>query len=299
MQAAIPRVSIGIPVYNAEAYLEHTIRSILDQTYADFELVLSDNASTDRSAELCRDYAARDARIRFTAHPVNQGAQFNFRFVFQTARAPYFRWCASDDSFAPESLAACVETLDAHPEAVLCYPGTVLVDARGQRLRDYDDDLDLRMDDPVERYRQVCTRLGLVNVIYGLMRSDAVRQTGLISHFAAADTVFVAELALHGQFLAIGRPLFYRRMHEAASSSMHDDPERMQAYLDPKRAGQPVPLVWYTFFERFKAVVRAPLGFADRLRLASYLVRAATMRREEFAAQLPALLGTGSGRGAR
>jgi glycosyltransferase involved in cell wall biosynthesis len=284
-------VSIGIPVYNAEAYLEHTIRSILDQTYTDFELVLSDNASTDRSLEICRDFAERDPRIRLTAHPVNQGAQFNFRYVFQTARAPYFRWCASDDYFAPESLEACVATLDANPDAVLCYPGTILVDGEGRFLRDYDDDLDLRMDDPVERYRQVVARIVLVNVIYGLIRSDAVRRTGLISHFFGADQVFVAELALQGKFLAIDRPLFYRRMHEAASSSMHADPERLQTYLDPKRAGRPNPLLWYTLFERLKAPLRAPISLADRLRLAKFVLRAAIMRRDEYAAQLPALLG--------
>lgn len=295
METRTPRVSIGIPVYNAEAYLEHTIRSILDQTYTDFELILSDNASTDRSLEICRAFAARDPRIRLTAHPVNQGAQFNFRYVFQTARAPYFRWCASDDYFAPESLEACVATLDAHPDAVLCYPGTILVDGEGRFLREYDDDLDLRMDDPVERYRQVVARIVLVNVIYGLMRSDAVRRTGLISHFFGADQVFVAELALQGRFLAIDRPLFYRRMHEAASSSMHADPERLQTYLDPKRAGRPNPLLWYTLFERLKAPLRAPISLTDRLRLAKFVLRAAIMRRDEYAAQLPALLGRKSG----
>lgn len=291
MQARAPRVSIGIPVYNAEAYLEHTIRSVLDQTYPDFELILSDNASTDRSLEICREYAARDPRIRLTAHPVNQGAQFNFRYVFQTARGPYFRWCASDDYFAPESLETCVATLDANPDVVLCYPGTILVDGEGRFLREYDDDLDLRMDDPVERYRQVVARIMLVNVIYGLMRSEAVRRTGLISHFFGADQVFVAELSLQGRFMAIDRPLFYRRMHAAASSSMHDDPERLQSYLDPKRTGRPNPLLWYTLFERLKAPLRAPIRFVDRIRLAKFLIRAAIMRRDEYAAQLPALFG--------
>lgn len=290
MTAAMPRVSIGIPVYNCEAYLEQTLDAVLAQTWEDFEVVLSDNASTDRSTEICRDYAARDRRIRLTAHPVNRGAQFNFRFVFQSARAPYFRWCAGDDWFAAESLATCIPVLDAHPEAVLCYPKTVLVDGSGQRLREYDDRLDLRDADPVARYRQVVERIMYVNVIYGLIRSEAIRRTGLISHFSGADQVFVAELALQGQFHAIDRPLFFRRMHEAASSSMHGDPAKLQAYLDPSRAGRPVPLLWYTLFERLKAPMRAPIGPIDRIRLAKYIVRTALMRRDEYAAQLPALL---------
>lgn len=290
MTAAIPRVSIGIPVYNCEAYLEQTLAAVLAQTFEDFELVLSDNASTDRTAEICRDYAARDRRIRLTTHAVNRGAQFNFRFVFQSARAPYFRWCAGDDWFAPESLATCIAVLDAHPEVVLCYPKTVLVDGTGQFLREYDDGLDLRDVDPVVRYRQVVERIVYVNVIYGLMRSEAIRRTGLISHFPGADQLFVAELALQGQFHAIDRPLFFRRMHEAASSSMHGDPARLQAYLDPSRAGRPVPLLWHALFERLRAPMRAPIGLLDRMRLATFIVRAALMRREEYAAQLPALL---------
>lgn len=290
MALATPRVSIGIPVYNCEAYLEQTLKSVLEQTYSDFEVVLSDNASTDRSAEICRDFAARDPRIRLTAHPVNRGAQFNFRFVFQASRAPYFRWCAGDDYFAPESLATCVTTLDAHADAVLCYPRTVLVDASGTFLREYDDNLDLRSDDPVTRYCQAVAQIVLVNVIYGLMRSDAVRRTGLISHFFGADAVFVTELALHGKFIAIDRPLFFRRMHETASSSMHADPDRLQAYLDPSRAGRPIPLLWYTLFERLKAPLRAPIGPLDRIRLLKFLLRRAIMRRDELAAQVPALL---------
>lgn len=290
MSAAIPRVSIGIPVYNCEAYLEQTLAAVLAQTFEDFELVLSDNASTDRTAEICRDYAARDRRIRLTTHAVNRGAQFNFRFVFQSARAPYFRWCAGDDWFAPESLATCIAVLDAHPEAVLCYPKTVLVDGAGQFLREYDDRLDLHDVDPVTRYRQVVERIVYVNVIYGLIRSDAIRRTGLIRHFPGADQLFVAELALQGQFHAIDRPLFFRRMHEAASSSMHGDPARLQAYLDPSRAGRPVPLLWEMLFERLRAPMRAPIGVLDRVRLTAFILRAALMRRDEYAAELPALL---------
>ena len=251
--------------------------------------MLSDNASTDRSTQICREFAARDRRIRFTAHPVNQGAQFNVRYVFQTSRGRYFRWCAGDDYFAPESLATCVATLEAHADAVLCYPRTVLVDSAGQFLREHDDNLELRSTDPSTRYREVASQIGLVNVIYGLMRSEAVRRTGLISHFSGADAIFVAELALHGKFVAIDRPLFFRRMHETASSSMHSDPERLQAYLDPARAGRPIPLHWYTLFERLKAPLRAPIGPVDRVRVLQFILRNAIMSRDELAAEVPAL----------
>ena len=92
-----PRVSVGMPVFNGAAYLRESIESVLDQTFADFELLISDNASTDDTESICREYANRDSRIRYMRQPKNIGALANFELLLNEARGPYFMWVAADD----------------------------------------------------------------------------------------------------------------------------------------------------------------------------------------------------------
>jgi glycosyltransferase involved in cell wall biosynthesis len=289
MSSGSPKVSIGLPVYNGERYLALTIDSILAQTYQDFELIISDNCSADSSGEICRQYAAKDSRVRFFPSEVNKGAAWNFRRVFELARGLYFRWAPSDDVFAPESLAACVEVLDAHPDAVLCYPKTILIDGTGAVIKPYDDNLDLRSDSAVERYRMAASQIGLVNVIYGLMRTERVRQTRLIRHYPGADIILLLELTLYGKFLEINRPLFFRRMHEQASSSMKSSLSELQAYLDPSKKGQVFSRRWRTFMDQVVAVLRGPLSPTERMQLLSFLVRGMVASRDEYLRELVAI----------
>ena len=289
MLSGSPNVSIGLPVYNGERYLALTIDSILAQTFQDFELIISDNCSTDRSGEICRQYVEQDSRVRFFPSEVNKGAAWNFRRVFELARGLYFRWAPSDDVFAPESLAACVEVLDAHPDAVLCYPKTILIDGAGAVIKPYNDNLDLRSDSLVERYRMAAHQIGLVNVMYGLMRTEKVRQTRLIRHYPGADVIFLLELTLHGKFLEINRPLFFRRMHEQASSSMKSSLSELQVYLDPSKKGQVFSRRWRTFMDQVVAVLRGPLSPTERMQLLFFLVRGMVASRDEYLRELMAI----------
>ena len=86
-----------MPVYNGEKYIREALDSLLEQTFTDFELVISDNASTDGTEGICREYAVKDARIRYVRQPENRGWQFNFKFVLDEARGEYFMWMAYDD----------------------------------------------------------------------------------------------------------------------------------------------------------------------------------------------------------
>ena len=108
MLSDAPHVSIGLPVYNGERYLSETIESILKQSYRNFELIISDNGSTDQTQRICKTYAAKDRRIRCVRHEINRGANWNFRYVFGLARGIYFRWSSADDLFSPDSLFCCV-----------------------------------------------------------------------------------------------------------------------------------------------------------------------------------------------
>src|SRR5690242_6344650 len=101
MGTTSPKVSIGLPVYNGERFLAEAIDSVLAQTFTDFELIISDNASTDRTPEICKAYAEKDSRIRYYRNEENQGASWNFNRVFELSRGMCFQWLAHDDYIAP------------------------------------------------------------------------------------------------------------------------------------------------------------------------------------------------------
>lgn len=284
-----PRVSIGLPVYNGERYVSEAIGSTCAQTFTDFELIVSDNGSTDRTQEICEKAAWLDSRIRYIRHDVNRGAHWNFRYVSEMARGEYFRWLSADDAVGPESLACCVEVLDRHPDVVLCYPKTLLIDASGNVIAPYEDRLDLQCSSPVERFRMAVERIGLVNVHYGLMRMDNVRNTRLLMHYPTADIIFLLEMVLRGKFYEIDRPLFYRRMHQGASSSMKGNPEAWHAYFDTSRKGQAFASQWRVLSDQAVAVLRGPLSFIERAQLLYFVAREATKSREVYLAELVGL----------
>ncbi|MBU2601981.1 MAG: glycosyltransferase [Actinobacteria bacterium] len=114
----VPRVSIGMPVYNGAVTLRSVLDSLFAQTFEDFELIVSDNASDDETEEICREYAARDARVRYVRQPRNLGAAANFGFVLREARGEYFMWAAADDTRSSDYVAVNLEFLESHPDYV-------------------------------------------------------------------------------------------------------------------------------------------------------------------------------------
>src|SRR5882672_1251712 len=117
-----PRASVGMPVFDRASTVARAIESVLGQTFADFELLVSDNASRDGTEAICRRYADRDPRIRYTRHPTTTSGFDNFRFVLETARAPYFMWLPADDYVLPRLLEQAVSVLDARPDVVCAVP---------------------------------------------------------------------------------------------------------------------------------------------------------------------------------
>ena len=136
MRSSSPTVSIGMPVYNGEKYLRQAISSILNQTYPDFELIISDNASTDETRQICLQYAARDRRIRYQCNPQNIGAAKNFNLVFKLASGKYFKWMAHDDTVTSDFLSKCVDILEQNLQVVLCHTRVRIIDAEDRVLRD-------------------------------------------------------------------------------------------------------------------------------------------------------------------
>src|SRR5690349_13137281 len=150
-----PRVSIGMPVRNGQKYIREAIDSILAQTFTDWELIVCDNASTDATEQIVRDYAARDPRVRYHRNPTDIGPANNHNVGVQLSRGEYFRWHAHDDMIAPTYLEECVKTLDADPTIVCAYPRTVIVDGKGSFIEDYDFHLKTDADKPSKRFTQL------------------------------------------------------------------------------------------------------------------------------------------------
>jgi glycosyltransferase involved in cell wall biosynthesis len=119
-----PMLTVGMPVYNADRFLAKALDSFLGQTFKDFELLISDNASTDRTEEICREYAARDHRIRYFRNPQNMGAGWNFRRVYSLANEKYYKYAAHDDFIEPTFLEECTAALEADPGLVLAHART-------------------------------------------------------------------------------------------------------------------------------------------------------------------------------
>ncbi len=270
-----PRVSIGMPVYNAERFLADAIDSVLGQTFEDFELIISNNGSTDCTEEICRQYAARDQRVRYFNTSTNHGLSWNFNRVVHLATGSYFRWQCYDDACLPPLLARCVDALDRRPEVILAYGRTILLDENGGESV-YDDCLDLDSPSPYRRYRRFLWhyRYGaLCNVLYGLMRTNVLRCTRLIARYVDSDVVLIGDLALRGAFHEIPEPLFVRRLHSQITTRANPAHSGRRALLDPSWKGLALHPEVRLLIEHIKTVARAPISEADRFQCYGLLGR--------------------------
>jgi glycosyltransferase involved in cell wall biosynthesis len=263
-----PKVSLGMPVYNGEKYLRETLDSLLAQTFKDFELIISDNSSTDSTEAICREYAARDSRIRYYREVVNRGAGWNYNRVVELARGHYFKWAAHDDLCAPIYLERCVEALDQNPSIVLCYPDDIDIDEKGNRI-DRKRISHIRSSErasspnPAQRFRRLVTLDYDCEQVFGLIRLDILRRTALILSYTDSDRTLLGELGLYGPFLELPEPLFFHRHHEGSSGRANPIKggwHLRAGWFDPRLKGRVLFPQWRQIWEYIKAIIRAPLN---------------------------------------
>jgi glycosyltransferase involved in cell wall biosynthesis len=267
---AVPRLTLGLPVYNGERYLAESLDALLAQTYTDFELIISDNGSTDRTGEIAREYEARDHRVRYVHHPVNRGSTFNHNFVIEQARGELVKWVSHDDLYDPELLQRCMDAIDARPEIALAHAWTAFIDEEGQVTHKIDYPLTTDVADPVERFRSVLYTHG-GDDIYGIIPMSVLRRVKPFGSYHWADRTYVAELALQGPFHNVPEFLYFRRDHPTRTTRVGNRDIRVRcSRLDPARANRwrhpVVRLVGEYLLGFVTAIGRAPISRRDRWR---------------------------------
>jgi glycosyltransferase involved in cell wall biosynthesis len=270
-----------MPAYNAERTIASSIDSLLAQTFSDFELIISDNASTDGTWAMVEDYMRRDARVRGIRQSENIGANGNYSAVFKPSRGRYFKWASSNDWCAPEFLARCVSRLDADSGIVLVAPRTRLFESSIAEYTDYEGDIACTQPNPVDRFIHVDTQLALNNVLNGLIRTDGLRRTRLIEHYRNADVVLVGHLALLGRIELLDEPMFYRRMDRATATRLMSADAVHRHHYPVKTARSLFP-AWRLAMGWARAAMSAPLRFGDTLRAMGWVLRRAYWNKAEM-----------------
>ncbi len=277
-----------MPVYNGEAYIVDAVESLLAQTLPDFALVIVDNASTDRTSEICHAFAARDSRVHYHRNPRNVGLAANWNLAFDLApTARYFKWAAHDDIHAPTFLARCVKALDERPEAVLAFSRAAFIDGQGNTLSAERPVLPLDSNDPAARLDALMPSDRLF--IFGVIRRDALRRQGrpVIGAYIDHDGVVLLRLALAGPFVEVPEVLFYSRRHESqAEARFRGHGAEWTAWLAPSQAGTRSFPTWRKHAELWRALAVAPLSVKDRVRCALTLARWGRWKRRELYREL-------------
>ena len=215
---SMPAVSVGLFVYNGERFIEDAVNSILNQTFTDFELIISDNASTDRTGEIAEAYAKRDDRIRYYRSEKNMGAGWNARRVYELATGKYFKWVAVDDLIEPDLLRRCVEVLESDPGCVVAYARTKQVDENGNFIENYITPTATNSSDPIVRFGEMLLINHYCYQIYGVMRISALRQLPPQGVYVNGDRVLLARMSLLGRFYEVPEHLFISRQHSGQST---------------------------------------------------------------------------------
>ncbi|MFN3334211.1 MAG: glycosyltransferase family 2 protein [Caldilinea sp.] len=277
------RVSIGIPVYNGEAYLAETLKSILGQTYSDFEVVISDNGSVDRTKEICEEFAVKDHRIRYFRNVENIGVAPNYNRVFELSSGEYFKWADYDDLIAPEFIEKCVEVLDNDSGVVVSCPSVKLIDQNGEIIENYDPKPDASSPKPHIRFRNLLLHHDhRMAQLSGLMRRSVLEQTVLHGSYPCSDEVLMANLGLFGYFHVLSERLFLIRLHPNQSFRGVLASERARvSFFDVSLEGKAVPIKWLYFKNCLHAINSAPLGLVQRAFCYAYMVQWLT-RRQNF-----------------
>lgn len=295
-----PRLTIGVPVHNGGRYLRETLDSLLAQTYTDFELILSDNASTDDTEEICRSYAEADSRVVYVRSDKDVGAAGNFNRLVELADTELFKWATADDVCKPELVERCIEQLDRDPGIVLASVRTVFMDEAGVPIRNLDPGWDLRSENVCERFKAVVYAGGHwvnADALAGVVRLDALRRTTLMPRYQGGDKRTIAELSLMGRFYEVPEYLYLRRLHPSSSGQHNPEYakdraksiEWMTEFFKASKMHITLPTVTL-LLDHLRVVARSSLSLREKASLFGAVGRFANWKRNLLLRELSAAI---------
>ena len=273
---AVPRLTVGLPVYNGANYLAESLDALLGQSYEDFELIISDNASTDGTAGICRRYEKQDSRIRYIRQPRNIGLAPNHNFVVEQASGELFKWASNDDLYGRDLLRRCVDALDEYPHVVLAHSWTAMIDGSGTVTEAIEYPLATASLRAPERFRSMLFDNGSDDD-GGVIRVEILRRMSVKDSYHHADRTIIAEIGLHGPFYQVPDWLYFRRDHPERAERACPTVRARCANMDPRRADRlrhPAARLYAEYVWAYVAAIRhAPLSASDRQECYRYLAQ--------------------------
>jgi glycosyltransferase involved in cell wall biosynthesis len=260
-------------VFNGEKYLKEAVDSILAQTFQDFELVISDNASTDRTEQICREYASKDSRVRYSRNNKNIGAPDNFNRTFELSTCKYFKWASYDDIYSPDYLMKCLTVLEKNPSIILCHSKTARIDENGKVTGNYDRKT-VYLANSLKPHERFSVFINMINPcwdLFGLMLRATLEKTPLQRRYIGSDRNLLVEISLMGRIYEVPEYLFFGRDHPYSYTG--------QFYSNKIKTGRNrhrTQSVWWNehnpfvlptlknCFEYFRSFKRVPLSDSER-----------------------------------
>lgn len=272
-----PLMTIGMPVFNEERFIDSALTSLRHQNYPNLEIMICDNASTDCTLEICQRHAAEDPRIHIERATENRGAIANFQRALDRASGTYFMWGAGHDLWTENLISECIALLEANNEACLAFASSRWIDAGGEpfaRASGWSDTRDL-----AATARFFTILWGNMHPVVGVIRTAQLRACSPIPSMVGGDLVLLVDLALRGSFLHATRSCWSRR--EFRAEKHHDDKLKRYASVSTgiarSRLARIFPLLQLPF-ALLKVALRSKLPIVDKLFVIAALIPSLPLR---------------------
>ncbi len=264
-----PLVSIGLPVFNGEDYLESSLDTLFSQSYQNIEIVVCDNASTDNTQSIVERYRSKDERIKYHRHKKNLGAALNYNRTFELSTGKYFKWAAHDDIIHENYIEQCVLAME-HDELVsLVQPLTGQIDGDGNDTGHLYTSVNSLIPDNTsdrELYRILIQDRGAWVRIFGLIRSSVLKKTPLIDNYVGSDLTLLGELGLNGKVRDIDTVMFWRREHAGTSTTGKYKVRRKRLnWFDTSQNPKITLPEWRLNYEMFNSITRQNIPLSRKL----------------------------------
>jgi len=271
-----PLVSVGVPVFNEEKFFNRTLGSLLDQDYPNFEIIISDNASSDNTPIIADKYKKLYPKIiKYFRNDNNIGSIANFNQVINYASGKYFVWAGSHDLLSKNYISESVKVLNSNPNVVIIYPRTIWIDLHDNFLNISSGFVDTRGQDILCRFNQILW--ANQHAIYGVMRLSILRQTRGYRQITAPGAILLGELALKGDLAFVSEAIWYRRQFRVKESKKEHRIRYRKALYSSTNKNKYFPH-WRIPIEYFIIIWRSSNSFLEKLRLTFSSIPAVILR---------------------